>query len=66
MRHLLPLTAMFLFGLAITLGTASLLQDVAISRGNAAGSNGFEVEKVPKAARMPLRLGAGVTTPLHQ
>ena len=43
MRHLLLVTAMFVFGLAIALGTASVLQDVAVARGKSTRGYGVEV-----------------------
>jgi len=41
-------------GLAITLGTASVLQDIAMFHGRI-GSNGFEVGQIPKDATPPSR-----------
>jgi hypothetical protein len=54
MRHLLVVTAMFVVGLAITLGAASVLQDVAVARGKSAQSDGFEVDRIPKPAMKSL------------
>jgi hypothetical protein len=42
MRYLLLVTAMFVFGLAITLGTASVLQDVAVTRTKIAQTDGLK------------------------
>jgi hypothetical protein len=55
MRHLLLVTTMFLFGLAVTLATASVLQDVAITQSKSAQTDEFEVNQIPKPVMMPLR-----------
>ena len=43
MRHLFFAATMIVFGLAITLGTASVLQDVAVARSNSVQSDQFDV-----------------------
>lgn len=48
MRHLLLVSAMFVFGLAITFGTASVLQDVAVTRGKGAHGDWSESNQRPK------------------
>jgi hypothetical protein len=53
MRHLLLATAMFVFGLAITLATASVLQDVAVARAKGAQSAEVEINQIPKSTMKP-------------
>ena len=55
MRHLLLATTMFVFGLAVTLGTASVLQDVAVAWSKSGQGDGFEVNQALKPAMKPLR-----------
>lgn len=55
MRDLLLVMAMFVFGLAITLGTASVIHDVAVARGKGAQSDRFEVDQIPKPTMAPSR-----------
>lgn len=57
MRALLFVTAMFVFGLAITFGTASVLQDVAVSHAKSARSDGFEGVQMPTPTMKPLKQG---------
>jgi hypothetical protein len=54
MRHLLLAATMFVFGLGITVGTASVLQDVAVAWRKGAQSDSFEVTDVqPPKHRVP-------------
>lgn len=57
MRHLLLATAMFVLGLAITLGTASVLHDVAVIRGKSAQSDGFKLSQMTIIAMKPSNHG---------
>jgi hypothetical protein len=50
MRHLLFATAMFVFGLGVTLGTASVLRDIAVIRGKSTQGDRFEVDQLAKPA----------------
>ena len=63
MRHLLLVTAMFVFGLAITLGTASVLQDVAVARGKS--TRGYRIEggnQMPKPTMKISKQSRSLTT----
>ena len=55
MRHLLVATAMIAAGLAVTMGIASILQDVAIASSKSAQGDRFEVNQLPKPAMKPAR-----------
>jgi hypothetical protein len=57
MRHLLLATAMFVLGLAITLGTASVLHDVAVIRGKSVQSDGFELGQMTNLTMKPSMQG---------
>jgi hypothetical protein len=59
MRHLLLATTMIVFGLAVTLGTASVLQDVAVAWNKSAQRDGGEVNQVPRPATKPLTAVSG-------
>ena len=50
MRHLFLAATMIVFGLAITLGTASVLQDVAVARNNSVQSDQSEVTAMKPAS----------------
>ena len=50
MRHLLLAATMIVFGLTVTLGTASVLQDVAVARSNGVHGDAFEVTDMKPAS----------------
>jgi hypothetical protein len=59
MRHLLLAATMLVFGLGITLGTASVLQDVAVAGRKGDQSDLFEVTDVqPPKHRVPSQFAA--------
>ena len=57
MRHLMLAVTMFLAGLAVTLGTASVLQDVAMAWTQNDRSDRFEVPQSAKPPIKPARQG---------
>jgi hypothetical protein len=55
MRHLLLAVTMVVVGLGVTLGTASVLQDVAVAWSKSVQGDGFEVTQIAKPAMKPAR-----------
>jgi hypothetical protein len=55
MRHLLLAVTMVVVGLGVTLGTASVLQDVAVAWSKSVQGDGFEVTQIAKPEMKPAR-----------
>jgi len=62
MRHLLLAATMLVGALAVTFGTASILQGIAVARGNGAASESFVTNDVAKPVAKPVSNKERVTS----
>ena len=66
MRHLLLAATMLVVALAVTFGTASVIQGVAVAKSNTASGEPFVITESAKASAKPASTKERVTSQFHE